>query len=363
MSRKGIGIGAFDRHRLTSAQYASHGTTLRTTNAAALETQLAVFRSLLQQFAQTHAKDIRSDPSFRAQFARMCTAIGVDPLASSAHSSSSAGDGASSIWAQLLGRPLNRPLNDFYFELAVRVVETCTATRGENGGLIGVREVRERIAKGRPEGAPEVTDDDVLRAVGTLKPLGGAFAVLRVGSKSYIRSVPKELNTDQSAVLEAVQVLGYVSVGMLMANLGARCTATRGENGGLIGVREVRERIAKGRPEGAPEVTNDDVLRAVGTLKPLGGAFAVLKVGSKSYIRSVPKELNTDQSAVLEAVQVLGYVSVGMLMANLGWPRARAVTAVEDLLGEGMLWVDKQSPVEWEYWSPGFMLDEGSHGD
>ncbi|KAF3345697.1 hypothetical protein VdG2_05933 [Verticillium dahliae VDG2] len=194
MSRKGIGIGAFDRHRLTSAQYASHGTTLRTTNAAALETQLAVFRSLLQQFAQTHAKDIRSDPSFRAQFARMCTAIG-------------------------------------------------------------------------------------------------------------------------------------------------------------------------GRPEGAPEVTDDDVLRAVGTLKPLGGAFAVLRVGSKSYIRSVPKELNTDQSAVLEAVQVLGYVSVGMLMANLGWPRARAVTAVEDLLGEGMLWVDKQSPVEWEYWSPGFMLDEGSHGD
>ncbi|KAM0283366.1 hypothetical protein ACHAQH_002488 [Verticillium albo-atrum] len=254
MSRKGIGIGAFDRHRLTSAQYASHGTTLRTTNAAALETQLAVFRSLLQQFAQTHAKDIRSDPSFRAQFARMCTAIGVDPLASSA----SAGDGSSSVWAQLLGRPLN----DFYFELAVKVVETCTATRGENGGLIGVREVRERIAKGRPEGAPEVTDDDVLRAVGTLKPLGSAFSVL--------------------------------------------------------------------------------------------------KVGSKSYIRSVPKELNTDQSAVLEAVQVLGYVSVGMLMASLGWPRARAVTAVEDLLGEGMLWVDKQSPAEWEYWSPGFMLDEGA---
>ncbi|KAM0323304.1 hypothetical protein ACHAQA_008896 [Verticillium albo-atrum] len=256
MSRKGIGIAAFDRHRLTSAQYASHGTTLRTTNAAALETQLAVFRSLLQQFAQTHAKDIRSDPSFRAQFARMCTAIGVDPLASSASAGAD-----SSVWAQLLGRPLN----DFYFELAVRVVETCTATRGENGGLIGVREVRERIAKSRPEGAPEVTDDDVLRAVGTLKPLGSAFSVLRVGSKSYIRSVPKELNTDQSAVLEAVQVLGYVSV--------------------------------------------------------------------------------------------------GMLMANLAWPRARAVTAIEDLLGEGMLWVDKQSPVEWEYWSPGFMLDEGPIGD
>lgn len=99
----------------------------------------------------------------------------------------------------------------------------------------------------------------------------------------------------------------------------------------------------------------DDILRAVGTLKPLGSSYSVIKVGSKPYIRSVPKELNTDQSAVLEAVQVLGYVSVSMLMVNLKWTRPRAQTALEDLVGEGMLWVDKQS-AEWEYWSPGFMV-------
>lgn len=99
----------------------------------------------------------------------------------------------------------------------------------------------------------------------------------------------------------------------------------------------------------------DDILRAVGTLKPLGSSYSVIKVGSKPYIRSVPKEMNTDQSAVLEAVQVLGYVSVSMLMVNLKWTRPRAQTALEDIVGEGMLWVDKQSH-EWEYWSPGFML-------
>jgi ESCRT-II complex subunit VPS22 len=102
----------------------------------------------------------------------------------------------------------------------------------------------------------------------------------------------------------------------------------------------------------------DDILRAVGTLKPLGSAYSIIRVGSKPYIRSVPKELNTDQSAVLEAAQVLGYVSVSMLMVNLRWARARAQTAIEDLVGEGMLWVDKQSGDEWEYWSPGFMLNE-----
>jgi len=101
----------------------------------------------------------------------------------------------------------------------------------------------------------------------------------------------------------------------------------------------------------------DDILRAVGTLKPLGSAYSVIRVGSKPYIRSVPKELNTDQSAVLEAAQVLGYVSVSMLMVNLSWMRARAQTALEDLVGEGMLWVDKQTDGEWEYWSPGFMLE------
>lgn len=254
MSRKGVGLAAFDRSRITSAQYASHGSNLRSTNAQALEAQLAVFRSLLQQFAQTHAKDIRSNPTFRAQFARMCAAIGVDPLASS-NTSSGGGSGSNSIWAQLLGRSVN----DFYFELAVKVVEVCSETRGENGGLIEVRKVKEGIMRNRMEGASEITEDDILRAVATLKPLGSAYSVI--------------------------------------------------------------------------------------------------KVGSKPYIRSVPKELNTDQSAVLEAVQLLGYVSVSMLMVNLKWQRARAQTALEDLVGEGMLWVDKQSVGEFEYWSPGFMLE------
>lgn len=166
MSRKGVGLAAFDRSRLASASYASHGSNLRSTNAQALETQLSVFRSLLQQFASTHAKDIRSNPSFRAQFARMCAAIGVDPLAASSSSFSSSssgtsekggGGGVGSIWSQLLGGTVN----DFYFGLAVKVVEVCSKTRGENGGLIEVRKARERINKERGEGGgggEEVTE-------------------------------------------------------------------------------------------------------------------------------------------------------------------------------------------------------------
>lgn len=255
-NRKGVGIAAFDRSRLTSAHFASHGSSLRANNAQALETQLSVFRSLLQQFAQTHAKDIRSDPAFRAQFARMCTAIGVDPLASSSSQAAGSSSGQSSVWAQLLGKSVN----DFYFELAVRVVEVCGATRGENGGLIGLKEVRDRVARSRD-----------------------------------------------------IAVSG--------------------------------------------DITEDDVRRAVETLKPLAGSYSIVTVGRKEYVRSVPRELSNDQASVVEAVQVLGYVSVGMLRDNLAWERARCRTVIDDLVAEGLLWVDKQTGGEWEYWSPGYMVD------
>lgn len=90
-------------------------------------------------------------------------------------------------------------------------------------------------------------------------------------------------------------------------------------------------------------------------LEPLGSSYSVPKIGAKVYIRSVPKELSTDQSEVVSAAQLLGYVKLSMLMANLRWPRARAKTAVDDLVAASMLWVDKQAE-EWEYWTPGFML-------
>ncbi|CAD6501807.1 BgTH12-02053 [Blumeria graminis f. sp. triticale] len=257
MSRKGVGLGAFNRSRITSAQYASHGNNLRTSHSTSLENQLSVFRSLLQQFAQSHGKEIRSNPSFRAEFARMCTVLGIDPLTSSHASGGKEGGG--SFWAQLLGGSVN----DFYFELAVRVVEVCSATREENGGLIGAKEVRDRIMSTK---------------------------------------------IDHSA-----------------------------------------------------DMTEDDILRAVETLKPLGSSYSTVQVGNKTYIRSVPRELNMDQSAVLEAAQLLGYVSVSMIMVNLRWPRARAITTINDLTTNGMLWVDKQSS-EWEYWSPGSMVQSDEAG-
>lgn len=102
---------------------------------------------------------------------------------------------------------------------------------------------------------------------------------------------------------------------------------------------------------------SDDILRAVRSLEPLGSGFSIICVGSKQYIRSIPKELNTDQSTVLEVIQVMGYVSVSMLRLNLKWEKARAQTVIDDLLADGLVWLDAQAP-EKEYWSPQNLLDD-----
>ncbi|KAL8762604.1 MAG: hypothetical protein Q9184_001405 [Pyrenodesmia sp. 2 TL-2023] len=251
-SRRGVGLSAFQNRSALSTSYASHGASLRSTHVSSLQNQLSVFQSLLHNFALQHGDTIKSDPTFRAEFARMCNAIGVDPLAGSNVKDKSGGraGGKGSWWAQMLGGDVN----DFYFELAVRVVELCRATRGENGGLIEVEECRERVKKG--------------------KGIGGGM-----------------------------------------------------------------------------DISDDDILRAVKSLDPLGSGFSVITVGSRQMIRSIPKELNTDQTTVLEVIQVLGYVTCSMLEDNLRWEHARAETVIQDLLADSLVWVDEQCP-EREYWSP-----------
>ena len=102
----------------------------------------------------------------------------------------------------------------------------------------------------------------------------------------------------------------------------------------------------------------DDILRAVKSLEPLGSGFKILEIGRKQFIRSIPKELNTDQATVLEVLQLLGFVTVSMLQLNLRWEKARATAVIDDLLADSLVWLDSQSE-EREYWSPQTLLDGG----
>lgn len=204
-----LGLSAFDN---TSELYEVLGQDLLEKEAAQLETQLSVFQAGLKYFAQQHGHEIRTNSAFRHQFAHMCSAIGVDPLAGSSINKKSG-----SLWSSLLGREVN----DFYFELAVRVIELCRQTRNENGGLISVQEVKSRLGDDTIQSsAIDVTCEDIETSVATLKSLGKGFELVTMGHTRMIRSVPSELNKDQALVLEACEALGYVTYGLLADNLG-----------------------------------------------------------------------------------------------------------------------------------------------
>lgn len=203
-----VGLAAFENRERSAQQYSNLSTSLIQQQSKELSTQLEVFRSTLEYFAVEHAQEIRTNPSFRSQFAQMCTNIGVDPLASSRQSKK-----GGSFWASTLGKDVN----DFYYELAVKVIQLSRFTRDTNGGLIAVSEIQRRLANSSPP--LEVTHDDIKRAVESLKILGNGFGLVEVAGTQYIRSVPSELSSDQSAVLAACEALGFVSVSILGDNL------------------------------------------------------------------------------------------------------------------------------------------------
>ena len=143
MSRRQVGLGALDRSKTTIQQYAELSTSLTTQSLLDLTTQLTAFQSLLTQFSQMHAHEIRSNPSLRSEFAKMCTSIGVDPLvASTRHRAAGrgkwvkeGGKGVKDGWGML-------GVGEFWIGVATRVVGVCRRTRGANGGFIAVGEVR-----------------------------------------------------------------------------------------------------------------------------------------------------------------------------------------------------------------------------
>lgn len=90
----------------------------------------------------------------------MCTAIGVDPLVcnyllglfvffNSWVTLVVAGKG---FWADLLG------VGDFYYELAVQVVESCLVMQERTGGLVSFDAIKSRIIRQRGRNAIPINE-------------------------------------------------------------------------------------------------------------------------------------------------------------------------------------------------------------
>jgi len=200
--RRGPGIAAINRKKLAKERYATKGTELSEAEVVHMTKQLDSFKSYLEKFATQHQNDIKKNQEFRQHFQKMCARIGVDPLASS-----------KGFWAEILG------VGDFYYELGVQITEACLATKSTNGGLITLEELHKLVLKGRSKTRQDVSVDDLIRAIKKLHVLGSGFQVIPLQGRQLVQSVPGELNSDHTTLLQSAQKSGYTSLSMLADEL------------------------------------------------------------------------------------------------------------------------------------------------
>jgi ESCRT-II complex subunit VPS22 len=193
------GIAGLQAAAGLQTQYRAVGAAAQVAESAAFAAQVAQFKASLEAFALKYKADIRSDPVFRAQFQVMCSSAGVDPLASN-----------KGFWAQLLG------LGDFYYELAVQLVEAAQGARQHSGALVDLSYLVAAVSSRRGAHAAPVTTDDCLRAIGTLRALGGGcWDVLTVGKQRLVRCLPTELSRDGAQLLShGTQAGGALTLGL-----------------------------------------------------------------------------------------------------------------------------------------------------
>ncbi|ETO69114.1 hypothetical protein F444_14205 [Phytophthora nicotianae P1976] len=203
MRRRGVGIGAVRKKQEQAKQFSEVGEQLVEANLYHVSSQLELFRTNLQAFAIKYKNNIKKDPDFRRKFQVMCAKIGVDPLASK-----------KGFWSELLD------VGDFYYELAVQIIEVCIITRPKNGGLIGMSDLLRLLEKKRGVAMQTVTDDDVKRAVKKLSVLGEGFQLIDMEERTMIVTVPVVLSQDHSTILALAQTTGgMVNVSILAREL------------------------------------------------------------------------------------------------------------------------------------------------
>ncbi|KAI9590861.1 EAP30/Vps36 family-domain-containing protein [Syncephalis fuscata] len=203
MRRRGLGLAGLQKQQQVKEQFRELGQDVQEQQVEQLRLQLERFRTLLEQFACEHRDAIRKDPVFRARFQAMCTRLGVDPLASN-----------KGFWANLLGQ------GDFYYELAVQMIEASIVHREADGGLVAIDELHRRVVRRRRGNGANITEDDVIRAMQSLKVLGGGLDLITIGDRRMVRTVPRELGADETAVLACAQShAAHITISQLQEEL------------------------------------------------------------------------------------------------------------------------------------------------
>jgi len=189
------GLQGLKRIQDSKKNFKDVGNKIEATQIEQMRVQLESFRGSLEKFALLHQSEINRNPVFRSQFTQMCKQVGIDPLLSNR-----------GFWSSVLG------VGNFYYSLAVQIIDVCISTRPRNGGIIALPHLLLLLNKLRGPNATQLSQDDLTYSVGKLSGLGSGFKLITVGNTHMLLSLPTELNTDHQQVLQLAMSSGSGSV-------------------------------------------------------------------------------------------------------------------------------------------------------
>ncbi|GME74071.1 unnamed protein product [[Candida] boidinii] len=207
-----IGLASFDNVDETQKQFQEVGQYLLAQQYSQIETQLQVFQNALVQFSDSHSEEIRLNPKVRKEFSQICRSFGVDPLLLNNNNTSNSNNNRNNSG--------NENTEDKFYEISLKVIEICHQTKDTNGGLISVKEITKILnsSSSNTNFNVKIEDSDILKSLELLHVLGDELQLIDVGSKKYIKSIPQNLNPDETVVLQTCDLIGYVTVNLLRDN-------------------------------------------------------------------------------------------------------------------------------------------------
>lgn len=89
-------------------------------------------------------------------------------------------------------------------------------------------------------------------------------------------------------------------------------------------------------------VSLDDLKRSLRSLDCFGaGGVKIVSIAQDLFISSLPDEMSKDSSSILQGFKSKDGRSLQSLSESLGWPAERTMHALNALVKEGVMWVDR----------------------
>ncbi|KAI5964292.1 dot2 [Candida pseudojiufengensis] len=138
------------------------------------------------------------------------------------------------------------------------------------------------------------------------------------------------------------------------------CQETRDLNGGFINLNELQSILKKtslSESELKIQIEINDIEKAIAKLKSMGNNYEIIIINNIKWLKfSSIDNLSNDQIKIYELCGFMGgYVTHRLIRDNFGWDSLRCKNVIDEMIMNGLLWVDSQGGEEWQYWEPSWI--------